>query len=121
VLGYSFSNKREYRSNARALILSTYAGMHAQRLVDPDAPDFHGESDGNLAFEISVRCQVFPQYCDRVGDTRHREYLDRLSGEARLLVKRHGKVIEKFAELLLQRKELEGAEAEEFIQARMGR
>jgi hypothetical protein len=56
-----------------------------------------------------------------VGDAHHFAYLDRLGGEARRLVKRHRTVIEKFAELLLQRKELERSEAEEFIRALLGR
>jgi hypothetical protein len=56
-----------------------------------------------------------------VGDAYHLAYLDRLGGEARRLVKRHRAVIAKFAELLLRRQELKGAEAEEFIQALLGR
>lgn len=79
-----------------------------QRLVDPDPKAFHGESDDDTAIELSRQFEVFPRNCRHVGDSHHREYLDRRSVEARRLVKKHCKVIEKLAELLLQRKELEG-------------
>ena len=120
VYGYSFSTKRERRSIARGIIVSIYAGMHGQRLVDPDPQAVHGGDDDNHAFELSREFEVFPRRCNLVGDDRHYAYLDRLSGEARRLVKKHRSVIEKLAELLLVRKELGGTEAEEFIQVRLG-
>jgi ATP-dependent Zn protease len=121
VYGYDRSNKREDRSIARALIISTYAGMHAQRLVDPDAPSFHGDKDESDAFDLSREHGVFPRYMDFVGDECHRAYLDKLRLEARRLVNRYCKSIEKLAELLLQRKTLERPEVEQLIESLLDR
>lgn len=117
VLGYESSSRRDRRSIARAAIVGSYAGMHAQRLVDPGAPDFHGEGDEADAFELSRMFEVFPRKIGWVGDEQHLAFLDRLRVEARRLVRKHRHAIDKLAELLLQRQELERAEAVQLIES----
>jgi hypothetical protein len=116
VLDYPAENRREQRSIVRDHIRSLFAGMHAEWLIDPDAPEFHGESDERHAFELSLKYEVYPRDCGRVGDDRHWAYLDRLSKESRRLVKKHWRAIEQFALVLLQRQEVGGAEAKQFIE-----
>jgi ATP-dependent Zn protease len=43
--GYHFWTRREAQDFAKAIIISFYTGMPAERLFDPDAPDSHGEDD----------------------------------------------------------------------------
>jgi ATP-dependent Zn protease len=117
VAGYHYSNRREERSIARAIIIGLYAGMPAQRLVDPNPPAFHGQDDEDDAYELSRRHRVLPRHCDIEGDEYHLAYLERLRAEAQRLVRGHRWVIAKVAEELLQRQELDGAEAEELIES----
>jgi ATP-dependent Zn protease len=121
VAGYDFSNAREARSIARMLIIGCYAGMPAERLVDPDAPDSHGEDDEDNAFRLSREHQVLPRYCSIVGDEYHWKYLDKLRAEARRLVKKHRRAIAKVADELLQEQELDGAKAKNLIEPLLGR
>ncbi len=116
VMGYYTSNNRERLAIARALIVSLYAGMHAQRLVDPNPADYHGESDEDRAFELSREYGVLPRVYAHIGDDRHQQYLARLSREAGRLVKRHQRAIEKLAVELLRRKELGREEAEQIVE-----
>lgn len=121
VLGYEAANQREQRSIARALILSCYAGMHAQRLVDPDAPEEQGFDDDADAFNLSQNCAVLPRSCQTVGDEQHIAYLDRLRQEARRLVRRHRRAIGVLAQALLRRNELNAAEAKAIVQPFLSR
>jgi hypothetical protein len=116
VPGYYYSTWRECQSIARADIVSACAGMPAQRLVDPDAPDFHGDSDDNAALRVSCQYHLYGRRCRIEGDDGHKAYLNTLRAEAGRLVRKQRKAIAKLAELLLQRKELEGAEAEQLIE-----
>jgi hypothetical protein len=58
-MGYDTTNKREQKSIARDMIIGCYAGIEAQRLVDPPKP-FHGQKDESDAFELSRDWCVFP-------------------------------------------------------------
>jgi hypothetical protein len=116
VLGYEAANPREQRSIARALILSCYAGMHAQRLVDADAPEEQGFDDDADAFNLSSECAVLPRSCQTVGDEQHIAYLDRLRAEAGRLVRRHQQAIRVLAETLLRRHELNASAAQAIVQ-----
>jgi ATP-dependent Zn protease len=116
MLGYRTANRRELRSLARDHIICLYAGMHAERLVDLNAPDFHGESDEMTAFDLSKRYEVFPRVLEFVGDENHLAYLSSLRAESRRLVRRHQKVIQKVAQALLVQRELNGAETKQIIE-----
>jgi hypothetical protein len=111
VLHYNTSSRQERRRIARDMIVSAYAGMHAQRLVDPDPPEHHGDSDDAEAFDLSRQWDVLPRGCGCVGDDRHLAYLDRLRAEAGRLAMRHRGPIEALAGALLLRTELSGEEA----------
>jgi hypothetical protein len=114
--GYHISDRRDARAVARALIVSCYAGLHAQRLVDPAAPEHHGDSDEDDAFYYSKEWEVFPRWFGHVGDEHHRAYLDRLRAEAGRHVRRQRKAIEELAAALLDRKELTRAEVETLVE-----
>jgi ATP-dependent Zn protease len=114
-LGYHAASRREQRSIARDEILATYAGLAAERLIDPDAPDYHGADDDEYAFDLSRQFEVMPRRCSYVGDDAHDAYLARLRREAGRLVLRHRSAIAALAETLLQRKRLEGPEVEAIV------
>jgi ATP-dependent Zn protease len=112
---YEASGRKERRTVARAAIISCYAGLEAQRLVDPNPAEHHGDGDEDEAFELSRRWGVLPGRCDFIGDDRHQAYLDRLRTEARRLVKRQRAAVARLAAELLARRELEGAEVERIV------
>jgi hypothetical protein len=112
---YDVSNSRERRAIARKCIVTLFAGMEAERLVDPDAPDHHADADQKEAFAVSVQYHVFPRVCRRVGDYAHLAYLDKLRIEARRLVKKHREQIELLAIELKARRRLSHEEAEQVI------
>jgi hypothetical protein len=89
--------------------------MPAQRLVDPNPPEWHGESDEEEANELLRRYPMLLPPSARASDKSRQAYLGRRRVEARRQVRKHRKAIEEFAEVLLQRQELGGEEAEELI------
>lgn len=113
VLGYEIHGNRERRSLARDCILVSYAGMHAQRLVDPDADGSHGVGDESNAFDLSRDFEVLPRSLSRVGDEQHWRYLDRLKKEAGRVVQQNRAPIKALAEALLEKKTLSGEEIRE--------
>jgi hypothetical protein len=81
-------NRRERRTVARQMMLAAYAGLEAERLVNPTAdPDQSAQDDEN-AFWLSREFCVFPKGCSYVGDDAHLAYLESLRREARRLVAR---------------------------------
>jgi hypothetical protein len=72
---------------ARQMIIGAYAGIEAQRLVQPCAQEGHAESDFDMAFTLSQEFGVFPRHMSQVGDELHLNYLDRLRQRARGLVR----------------------------------
>jgi ATP-dependent Zn protease len=115
LLGYHLRDRRDAEDTLKKIIISIYAGMPAQRLVDPDPPEFHGACDEEDANELCLRHANLLRRGGRAPDEFRRAYLGRRRVEARRLVKQHRKAIEEFAEVLLQRQELGGEEAEELI------
>ena len=101
VLGYEDRTRSGRRRLARAHIVSSYAGLEAQKLVDPDPKDFAGEHDDENARWLSREYHVFPRILNCVGDEYHEAYLERLRGEARRLVRKHRPAIDAVAEALL--------------------
>ena len=75
--------KSARRKLARKMIIRLYAGLPAQRLVDPNPAEYHGESDDEEAFELSKRWGVFHRGMSHAGDDVHQAYFDRRRGEAR--------------------------------------
>ena len=115
VHGYETQGSRERRRLARDCILVCYAGMHAQRLFDPDADESHGAIDENNAFNLSRDFGVLPRYCSYVGDSHHLQYLHRLRKEAGRLVRQNQAPIRALAEALLESKILSGEEIRERV------
>jgi ATP-dependent Zn protease len=114
VLGYETSSSREQKEIARRCIVRLYAGMEAQRLVDPDPADYHDEDDEDNAFDLAREYALGPRG-GHVGDDRHRDYLERLRVKARRLIHRHRAAVDRLAEELLAHKELSGAEVERIV------
>jgi hypothetical protein len=88
---------REQRRDARNIAVGYFAGLEAQRLVDPSPLPFHGERD-----EHNARSILF-EYVVRASPTR-------LRAEARSLVRRLTPYIERVAAELLRKSVLSGAE-----------
>ncbi|MDB5313991.1 MAG: hypothetical protein JWO38_8193 [Gemmataceae bacterium] len=99
---------------ARDLIVSLYAGMPAERLVDPDPPEVHGGQDESDAMVLSVKYNVLPGGC-WVSDDTHKEYLNDLRRVAYRLVGMYCEVVQALANELVERKELDREEIEEFV------
>ena len=99
------------RRAAREMIVAAYAGLAAQRLVEPQAPDFHGSADEENAMCLSQKYAVLPRNCGFVGDEAHEAYLEKLRGEAKRLVRRLRMAIDALARELLGRKTIPGGEA----------
>ena len=112
----SASTVRERRQVARQMILSTYAGMSAQRLVEPSSSSWHEEDDDQGAFELSMEYGVLPRGCGFVGDEEHTRYLNGLRREAARLVKRLSREIEALAEELMRKKKMTGAQVAAFFE-----
>jgi len=114
---YDCRNAREQKTLARQMILSAYAGLPSQRLVQPAAPDFYGDADDDNALSLSCDYHVFPRRrsVGFIGDGMHVAYLGRLKREARRLVSMLRTPIEKLAEALLDRTTLTGKEADEMV------
>lgn len=105
------SRRRARRTLARNVILRTYAGMPAQRLVDPAAPDWQGSHDDESAFDLSRDYGVLPRDCSFVGDDAHQAHLAKLRRESERLVRRLERPIREFARVLLDHRELDSATA----------
>jgi ATP-dependent Zn protease len=114
--GYHHKSKRGKRTTARDIIISTYAGMHAQKLIDPSPKYYHGQQDQVDAIDVSWEWNVLPRRrCDK-GDDCHMTFLRTLDKKAGRLVKRHEKAIKALAEALIEKEVLDGPEAEEIVQ-----
>ena len=115
VLACHSSGRKAQRVTARANIVACFAGMPAQRLVDPQAPDYHGEQDDEDAFELSRQFEVLPRGCSHVGDDRHWEFLNKLRTEAARCVRRNKQAIAALAQALLIQSELAGDAVERIV------
>jgi ATP-dependent Zn protease len=107
---------REQRSIARKQIVGCYAGLYAERLVDPYAPDWRGREDEDNARFLSRTFEVFPRNFSYVGDSEHLRFLDKLRAESRRLVHQYREAIAAVAEQLLRKKELDGEEVKQIIE-----
>ncbi len=123
------ASRRERRAAARQMILACFAGLHAERLIRPDAEEWRGQSDDDNAFDLSVEHGLLPRSCGHVGDESHLAYLDRMKRESGRLVQ-HGTVtshpeilltqlIRELAEELVRRKTMTGNEVDEFFEKAM--
>ena len=108
---------RERRSIARQMILGCYAGLHAQRLVDPEPHPGHGMDDEGIAFKLSREYLVLPRYYSAIGDEEHRNYLGRLRNEAQRLVSRLRTPISVLAAELLKRRRMSGDQCKRVLSA----
>jgi ATP-dependent Zn protease len=116
LVGYHLRDRRDAEDTLKKIIISLYAAMPAQRLVDPDPPEFHGAPDEEDANELCLRHAILLRRGRRAFDEFRQAYLGRRRVDARRLVRKHRKAIEEFAEILLLRQELGGEEAEQLIE-----
>lgn len=103
-----YESRRDIRRAARNCILVSYAGIPAQRLVEPGAHDSQGDDDDVSAFRVSHEYQVFPRIMEYVGDDFHLAFLAKLRREASRLVRRHAAAIRHLAKVLLDKKVMTG-------------
>lgn len=103
-----YGDPRQRKVDARGHIVTSFAGMEAQRLVNPDADDAAGSDDRHVAFTLSVDHAVLPRGCRVVGDDNHHAYLRKLEREAHKAVKAYRPMIERVAKVLLQKRRLTG-------------
>jgi hypothetical protein len=99
---FPWEGTRERRRDARNIAVGYYAGVEAQRLVDPRPLPFHGERD-----DYNARSLLF-EYVVRASPTR-------LRAEARSLVRRLAPYIERVAAELLRQSVLSGAELDSLL------
>lgn len=111
-LMFNCSSLRERRSLAKDMIVGCYAGLEAERMVNPQAPDFHGDGDEQNVFDLCRSYGVVPRGCGFIGDEVHRTYLEGLRRRARRLVRRLRPTINALAQTLLEKETLSGVEAE---------
>lgn len=112
-----YASPRDIRRAARDCILVSYAGVPAQRLVDPNPHDRHGDDDDVSAYRVSREYQVFPRVMQYDGDDYHLAFLERLRRESARLVRRHAAAIRHLAKVLLDRKMMTGDEVEAALAA----
>jgi hypothetical protein len=115
VLGFDTSSRTERRGIARDCILVSYAGIHAQSLVDPNPKPYLGSIDDKNAFGLSREYGVFPRRMSFVGDDNHLAFLERLRDEAGRLVGRYRVVIEVLAKALMDEKTMDEKRAREVV------
>jgi ATP-dependent Zn protease len=108
-------NKKQMRSLVEQMCIGLYAGFAAQRLVDPNAPEFHGEDDEIQAWNLPKDHGFAPRGCQFIGDDVYERYLYRLKRKAERFVKMQRPVIDALAAALLKRKSMTGAEAMEIV------
>ncbi len=111
-LGVEHQGARERRTIARRQILAAYAGLEAERLIAPDAPEACAEGDHDAAVELSRAHQVMPRGPVHVMDERHLKFLEGLRAESRRLVRRLCAPIERLAVALLAAETLDMTAAE---------
>ncbi|MCC7170380.1 MAG: hypothetical protein IT459_08025 [Planctomycetes bacterium] len=100
---------------ATRMILSAYAGLHAERLVDPNAPDWHAQHDHENARELSGEYGVYPRGVGFLFDEVHEQHLRRLDRKSRKLVHELRHQIDRLARELLVRQTMTGDEVEAFL------
>lgn len=104
------------RQAARQMIIASYAGLAAERLVDARAPDFRGAADDANAMQLSREYAVLPRHCGFVGDDLHLDFLERLRRDAGRLVKRLRPALDVPAQELLRRKTIPGDDAAAIVE-----
>lgn len=93
---------------ARDQIVAWYAGLLAQRLVDPNASHENAKDDEERAIEVSKENGIYPREYRWFGDELHLAYLERFRRKARRLVRELRPQIEAFAEILMLKEVLAG-------------
>jgi len=117
--GYEYAGARERRKCVRQTIIGLYAGLEAEKLINPHANEELSGNDETQAFDL-LRDYPIP-HCGYVGDDVYCAYLEKLRKEARRMVKRLRPMIASLADELLSRTEMTGQELEDFYKAITGR
>ncbi|HEY5911329.1 MAG TPA: hypothetical protein VJA21_12070 [Verrucomicrobiae bacterium] len=118
-LFYAHHGRRVVKQSARQMVVGLYAGLIAERLYDPEAPDYHGENDEAEAWNLPREFSIRIPGCAFVGDEVYDQYLERQRQEARRLVFTLRSVIEALADELLKRRSMSGAAVESFVSRRL--
>jgi len=117
LLRYEDVSSRERRSRARDAMTSSFAGIEAERLYDPKAPDCHAKQDEENARWISRQYEVLPPGCAYIGDEIYEEFLNWHRCEASRLVRQYSLEIRNVALALSERRSLSAEEVREIIDA----
>ena len=107
--------RQAQRRAARQCIIVSYAGLQAEQLFHPDAPEECSRGDEENAWNLSKQFEVFPRKCTMIGDEAHCSYMERLRGEARRIVRTHRSAIAAVAEGLQEHETLSGQEVKEIV------
>lgn len=118
---YAHCGRRAMKQAARQMVVGLYAGIIAERLYDPEAPDFHAENDEAEAWNLPREYALRIPGCSYVGDETYDRYLERRRDEARRLVVSLKGVIEALADRLLKHGSMAGEVVERFVNQRLGR
>jgi hypothetical protein len=120
-LYYANEGRKVLKQVARQMIVCLYAGIIAERIYDPEAPDFHAEHDEVEARALPRDYELRIPGCSFVGDDAYDRFLERQRGEARKLVIRFERVIVALAEELLKCGSMSGDAVELFVNQKLGR
>src|SRR5262249_20794286 len=102
--------KAERRQRGRALIVASYAGVHAQRLAgNTEIPDECGSKDRADAVTLATVVFGYPRHVSLD------KYLDDLNRKSARLVLNYREAIRVLAEELLLKKQLDGEAAEAIV------
>jgi ATP-dependent Zn protease len=120
-LFYAHAGRRAVKQTARQMVVGLYAGIIAERLYDPEAPDIHAEKDETEAWSLPRDYAIRIPGCAYVGDEVYDRYLGQRRNEARKLVIRLRRVIEALADELLRHRTMRGEAVELLVSREMGR
>lgn len=118
---YTHHGRRVVKQVVREIVIALYAGLLAQRIYDPEAPDFHADNDEDEAWRLPREYAIHIPGCSFVGDDAYDRYLQQRRNESRKLVFRLRPVIEALAEELLKRGTMQGQAVELFVNQKLGR
>jgi ATP-dependent Zn protease len=112
---FHHKSKKELNRIVKQMVICSYTGMAAERMFDPNAEAFHGESDVAQA-EALIRDNAYPiRWCNYYGDKACDRFHERMNREAKKLVRQQWGAVVAFAKELLERKCLRGDEVRDFI------
>jgi hypothetical protein len=113
VFGYEPTSPTECRTTARVCIIVAYAGLEAEKLLEPVADESPSADDDSEAIWLSRKYGITSSHWRYIGDSAHVAHLHRLRSEARRLIHRSQSAVKAIAKALLQRETLNYEQAKE--------